>query len=123
MSVPAILYVEDNFTLMHVVKDVLEMAGWHIEHCADGCTAAALIEHRKHYNLLLLDNELPGFSGLELVRRARRLPHHNKTPIILLSIENRAEEARKAGANEFLRKPNNIVELLETIRRLLATSG
>jgi CheY-like chemotaxis protein len=78
---------------------------------------------RTHYNLLLLDNELHGFSGLELTRRARQLPHLEQTPIILISLEDRAAEARSAGADEFLRKPNNLVDLLDTIRRLLATQG
>ncbi len=121
MSVPAILYVENNRLLMLSVKDVLEMAGWHIEHCSDSCMALALMEHRQHYNLLLLDNELHGFNGLELTRRARQITHLKHTPIILISIEDCADEALRAGANEFLRKPNNIVELLDTIRRLLPT--
>ncbi|MDT4954525.1 MAG: hypothetical protein QOJ02_2663 [Acidobacteriota bacterium] len=122
MPVPAILYVEDNLILAHTVKDVLEMAGWHVEHCSDSCMARALMEHRKHYDLLLLDNELRGFSGLELTRRARKLPHLKQTPIILISLEDRASEARKAGANEFLRKPHNIVTLLDTVRLLLEDS-
>jgi CheY-like chemotaxis protein len=80
------------------------------------------MEHRKHYDLLLLDNELRGYSGLELTRRARKLPHLKQTPIILISLEDRASEAREAGANEFLRKPHNIVTPLDTVRLLLEDS-
>lgn len=123
MTVPAILYVEDNLILARTVRDVLEMAGWHVEHCADSCMARALMENRKHYDLLLLDNELSGFSGLKLVRRARELPHLRRTPIILVSLEDCAKQAHKAGANEFLRKPHNIVTLLDTIRLLLSAQG
>jgi CheY-like chemotaxis protein len=123
MAVPAILYAEDNRILLHAVKDVLEMAGWHIEEVHEGCMALAMMEHITRYNLLLLDNEIPCLSGLELVRRARRIPHLKRTPIILISVNDLAAQARQAGANEFLRKPNNIVDLLDTIRRLLGAQG
>lgn len=119
MTVPAILYVEENHILLQTIKDVLEMAGWHIEPCSDSCMALALMQHRRHYNLLLLNNELHSFSGLELVRHARLLPHLKQTPIVLTSLEDYEAEARRMGANEFLRKPNNIVDLLDTIRRYL----
>jgi DNA-binding response OmpR family regulator len=119
MTVPAILFTGNNRVLTESIKDVLEMAGWHIELCDDGCMARALMENRKHYNLLLFDNEVRGISGLELTRRARQVPHLKQTPIILISVQDLADEALRAGANEFLRKPHNIVELLDTVRRLL----
>jgi two-component system chemotaxis response regulator CheY len=122
MSVPAILYVEDNHLLLQTVKDILEMAGWHVEPCTDVGIALGLMEHRQHYNLLLIDNELRGITGLELIRRARQIPHLTDTPIILISLKDCAQEALLAGANAFLRKPNNLVELLDTIRQLLALS-
>ena len=40
-------------------------------------------------------------------------------PIILISMEDHDAQARAAGANTFLRKPNNLVELLDNVRRLL----
>jgi CheY-like chemotaxis protein len=120
MSVPAILYVEDNRLLLQTVKDVLEMAGWHIEPCTDVGIALGLMEIRTHYNLLLLDNELHGITGLELICRARKIPHLTETPITLISLQDCAQEAHTAGAIAFLRKPNNLIELLDTIRQLLA---
>jgi CheY-like chemotaxis protein len=120
MSIPVILYVENNTLLMQTIKDILEMAGWHVEPCSDVGIAIGLMTYRTHYNLLLFDNELPGFTGLELTRRARRIPHLQQTPIILISLEDCAEEAQRAGADAFLRKPSNLVDLLDTIRRLLA---
>jgi DNA-binding response OmpR family regulator len=54
------------------------------------------------------------------VRRARRLNHRRETPIIVISLEDCAAEALGAGADAFLRKPNNLIELVDTIRRLLA---
>jgi DNA-binding response OmpR family regulator len=60
-------------------------------------------------------------SGLGLVRRARANPHRARMPIILISLEDIEREAMEAGADAFLRKPNNLVELVDTIRRLLAS--
>jgi two-component system chemotaxis response regulator CheY len=119
MAVPSILFAGSNYLLMQSIKDVLEMAGWHIETSDDGCMARAMIEERKVYDLLILDNEIRGINGIELTRRARQVPHLKETPIILISVQDCEEEARQAGADAFLRKPNNIIELLDVVRRLL----
>ncbi len=119
LPVPIILYVESDRHLTRIMENVFETAGYYVETCSDACRALGIMECRQHYNLLLLDNELHCFDGLELVRRARKMKHLTKTPIILISSEDCAEEARAAGASDFLRKQDSVVELLNTIRRLL----
>jgi CheY-like chemotaxis protein len=114
-----ILYVEQNQMLLQTVRDVLEFAGWYVKPCSDEGYAVAYVEGAEHFDLLLIDHDFRGFSGLKLAERARRQPHRKGTPIVLISLEEIAEEARRAGADAFLRKPNNLIELVETIRRLL----
>jgi CheY-like chemotaxis protein len=114
-----ILYVEQNRLLLESVKDVLEFAGWYVRPCYDEGYAVAYVEGGQHFDLLLIDNELRGLSGLKLTERARRTPHRKQTPVVLISLEDISEEAERAGADAFLRKPNNLIELVETIRRLL----
>jgi CheY-like chemotaxis protein len=114
-----ILYAEDYGLLLHYVKELLEEQGWRVETCADGLSALERIEGDKDYDLLVLDNSLPGMSGLELVRRARSLPHRRRTPVIMLSASDVALSASRAGVNIFLKKPDEIDALVETIRRLL----
>ena len=115
-----ILYVEQNRMLLQTVRDVLEFAGWYVKPCSDDGYAVAYVESAQHhFDLLLIDHDSRELSGLKLVERARRQPHRKKTPIILISLEEVAEDARRAGADAFLRKPNNLIELVETIRRLL----
>ncbi|HEX8149292.1 MAG TPA: response regulator [Pyrinomonadaceae bacterium] len=118
-----ILYVEQNRMLLQTVRDVLEFAGWYVKPCSDDGSAVVYVESRGHFDLLLLDHDFRGLSGLKLTERARRRPHRRKTPIILISLEDIAEEACRAGADAFLRKPNNLIELVDTIRRLLAGRG
>jgi CheY-like chemotaxis protein len=117
---PIILYVERNQMLLQTVRDVLEFAGWYVKPCPEAFRAHAILQYREYFDLLIIDNELSSISGLELIGHIRRVPHRQQIPIILISLEDLSEEAQLAGANAFLRKPNNLIELVDTIRRLLA---
>jgi CheY-like chemotaxis protein/Tfp pilus assembly protein PilF len=115
-----ILHVEDNRQLAGAVKETLEEEGWTVETCGDGVEALHQLAGETHYDLLLFDNELPGASGIELVRRARSLAHRRETPIIMFSASDCEANARRAGVDAFLRKPQDIARLVETVARLLA---
>lgn len=117
-----ILYAEDDALLRSTVAELLADEGWRVEACADGECALARLEGGARYDLLLLDNQLPGATGLELARRARSLAHRRGVPIVLLSASDCAREALRAGADAFLRKPQDVGALAETIKRLLAVS-
>jgi CheY-like chemotaxis protein len=119
----SILYVEDDRFVSDAVRDLLEAEGYAVECCSDGNAALNRIAGGSSYALLLLDNDLPGVSGLELVRYARSIPFYRRTPIIMLSAGEHSDEARRAGADEFLRKPEGVSRLVEIIRRLLAGAG
>ncbi|HEY9404769.1 MAG TPA: response regulator [Pyrinomonadaceae bacterium] len=121
---PVILYLENNERLQELVRDVFEFAGWYIKPTPDSIyTLATLDCSKEHFDLLLFDHEIRGINGLELVRRVRRMPHRKETPIILISFDDLSTEAREAGADAFLRKPNNLIELVDTIRRLLPVAA
>ena len=115
-----ILHAEDDALVANVVKEALRDEGWRVSTYMDGASALAEIESDAHYDLMLLDNQLPGVSGLELVSRARQLAHRQQVPIIMLSAADEWREARRAGATAFLRKPEDMHALTETIARLLA---
>ncbi|HEX8128278.1 MAG TPA: response regulator [Pyrinomonadaceae bacterium] len=116
---PHILLVEDTQIVADAIRETLELEGWHVETCADGRAALSKIESGAHYDLLLLDNELPRMGGLELARRARRLKHLKQTPIIMISATECGSAARRAGADAFIRKPEGIGKIVETVARLL----
>ncbi len=55
-----ILYVENNRRLSELVRDVLEFAGWYVKECSDPVHVRPMLEHtQQHFDLLLIDNELP----------------------------------------------------------------
>jgi|SRR5205085_6685923 len=114
-----ILYVEDNPLVAMTIKDLLEFEGWQVTLLADGLHALHEIESATHYDLLLLDNELPRLDGWQLIKHARTLAHRQHTPIILLSARDRAALARQVGADAFLQKPEGINRLVQTITTLL----
>lgn len=121
MQPVTILLVEDNKLVLNVVRDTLALEGMKVEPCEDGAIALRKLEGVDQYDLIITDNDLPGMSGLELIRHARRLPHRQHTPIIMLSSSSWQVEARRAGADAFLRKPEDIGAVVETVRRLLPT--
>lgn len=115
-----ILHVEDDHLVARAVKDTLRREGWTIEMCGEGTTALQILSGKAYYDVLIFDNELPSISGIVLIYEARRLSHRQQTPIIMLSASNVEKEARRAGANAFMRKPEGVMALAETIARLLA---
>jgi two-component system chemotaxis response regulator CheY len=116
---PHILLVEDHKIVAHAVSETLEDEGWHVTCCGDGGVALLKLASETTYHLLLCDNQLPSVTGLELVRYVRTLPHRKQMPIIMFSASECSREARLAGANAFLRKPQDISRIVETVARLL----
>ena len=115
-----ILVVEDDLTVADALRDTLESEGWRVRVCADAITGHEEIQGGEHYDLLLLDNRLPGeASGVELIRFARGLGHRRQTPVVMFSASNVEGEARAAGADAFLRKPEDFKLLLETVEGLV----
>ena len=113
-----ILYAEDDAWLALSVREMLEEEGWRVKVCENGWAALEEIESHESYDLLLLDNHLPGVNGLELARRARLLPHRRHTPIIIISASESGREARQSGADLFLKKPENISVIVEQVSKL-----
>lgn len=115
----SLLYVEDNPLVAAAVKGALEAEGWRVEVCARGAEGLSVLEAGRHYDLLVLDNELPDISGVEIARRARRLPHRAGVPVVVLSAAGSEAEARRGESVVFLRKPEGVAALVRTVRRLL----
>jgi CheY-like chemotaxis protein len=105
-----------------MIKDTLENEGWQVETCAEGVQALERITSDAHYDLLLLDYELPGLNGIELLQKARALAHRRGIPVIVLSGTAVEEAVMQAGADAFLRKPEDISLVVEVAAQLLSSS-
>ena len=114
-----VLHVEDHKVVADAVRDALRAEGWRAVTCGNGMTALRALTSPEPYDLLVTDNQLPGVGGLEIVRYARGLPHRAGLPIVMLSADDCRAEALRAGADAFLKKPEDISELVPTVARLL----
>jgi two-component system CheB/CheR fusion protein len=114
-----IYVVDDDHDLRQAVRDVLEDAGHLVEDYQDG--EAFLNAYRPGCNsLLLIDANLPGICGLDLLKRLKSAGH--SVPAIMITGQSdvpMAVDAMKAGAADFLEKPIHGVELLASVRRTL----
>jgi CheY-like chemotaxis protein len=118
----AVLHVEDDKQVAHMISDFLGAEGMEVDSCGNGMTALRILTGDGRYDLVIVDNDLPGLSGLELVRRARKITHRRKTPIIMLSGDDIETEAWRAGVKEFLRKPQDLERVAPTVQRLVSTT-
>jgi two-component system phosphate regulon response regulator PhoB len=116
----SILYAEEAPAVADAVKETLEAEGWRVEVCARGDEALHRLEGGARFDVLVCDFRLQGLDGVELARRARRLPRAGQTPIVMLTACEVERDARRAGVDAFLRKPRGVFRLAETIARLLA---
>lgn len=122
MRLTTILVIEDYQPVLHLMKDMLEMAGYTVDLCESGTAALRKIQSSRHYDLIITDNDLPGINGMELIKYARTLTHRRDIPIIMVSAIPVYTEACRAGADEFLKKPQDIIAVVETATRLLTRS-
>ena len=114
-----ILYAEDHKMVADAIRDTLEAEGWRAVTCTDGAAALNRLASDAHYDLMITDNHLPNVNGLELVRYARGLKHREGLPIVMLSAADCRQEAYGAGVDVFLKKPEGMGRLVETVRELL----
>lgn len=117
-----ILLVEDDVNLAESIKYWLKGQQHIVEHVVDGNDALALIMSDT-FEVILLDWELPGISGINVCRQAREAG--NKTPIIMLtgrgSIEHKVE-GLDMGVDDYIAKPFSLKELSARLRAILRRS-
>src|SRR6266849_4607242 len=115
----SILHVEDNKAVARLIQDTLGVEDMQVDSCLSGTTALEIIRSDAPYDLIIVDNDLPGLGGLELVLHIRSIAHRRNTPVIMLSGDDCEAAAWRAGVNDFLRKPKGVDQVASTIKRLL----
>ena len=112
-----ILIVEDERPIASLLKMSLTRAGYTVTCVYDGMSAADLLENDR-FDLILLDIMLPGANGYELMEYIRPL----ETPVIFITAKGSLEDRVKGlhmGADDYIVKPFEIVELLARIETVL----
>ena len=114
-----ILLAEDERTLAMIIKDTRDGQGFHVDVAGDGEEALRLYAADKP-DVLVADVMMPRLDGFELVRRIRK--SDQTTPVIFLtarSAVNDVVHGFEMGANDYLKKPFGMQELIVRIKALL----
>ncbi|MDD2487095.1 MAG: response regulator transcription factor [Candidatus Gracilibacteria bacterium] len=120
-----VLIVEDNISLSKNISEYLKLKGIKSDISRDGVSGLDSIMNN-HYDVIILDINLPGKSGLDICKEVRE--NGNNTPIIMLTSRSTTEDkilGLNIGADDYLGKPFDLEELvsrLEALYRRTATN-
>src|SRR5438477_763134 len=118
MSQSRILVVDDEVPMRKLLANNLKACGYTVQSAGDGLEALKLIDEHS-FDLLLLDGNIPGPTGLQVLEAVRR---EANLPVLMLSARSRERdkvEALDLGADDYLCKPFGVAELLARVKALL----
>jgi DNA-binding NtrC family response regulator len=114
----SILFADDESGLQELMRSELPRMGHTVTVCPDGLTAVAALE-RDPYDCLIVDLDMPGMNGIEVLKRAKQL-HPSIEGIVLTgkSTEESAIAALRYGAFDYLTKPSRLADLASLLGRV-----
>lgn len=117
------LVVDDSKTVRMILGRTLRELGYEVADAVDGQDALNQLNERPgHFEVALLDWNMPQMNGMELLKRVRADERHSSLVILMVTTETEVEhmaEALEAGANEYVMKPftkDILIEKLELTR-------
>jgi two-component system cell cycle response regulator DivK len=116
-----ILVVEDYTDVRQMLKVLLESEKFRVLEAATGSEALEVIKEQRP-DAILMDLALPGFDGLETIRRIRAIDGFQNTPVVVLTAytgPSTYETAIRAGSDYFMGKPIDFDELAGLLKQIL----
>jgi CheY-like chemotaxis protein len=120
--VARILIVDDEEAIRDLIKEVLSPGG-HELHLAGDAKQAFELLRAKSLDLAIVDRNMPGMTGIEVVQLIRQNPKTAKLKVLMCtgaSVTKEIDEAFAAGADDYLLKPLNFAQLLGKVAKALA---
>ena len=117
------LVVDDERMLEELVSVALKMIGWDVKSAGEGPAALAIARDWRP-DVLVLDIMMPGFDGVELLSRIRKL--YPEVPCLFLTAKDSVDDrivGLAAGADDYVTKPFSMEEVMIRLHRLVQRSG
>jgi DNA-binding response OmpR family regulator len=117
-----VLIVEDDPDINNLIAYNLQKEGFNIEQVFDGLSAQEKLK-KESFNIVVLDIMLPGINGFDVCKMIKDDPRNFNTFIIVISAKSCQQDklyAHLLGANYYLSKPFDLVDLLSTVRQISA---
>lgn len=116
-----ILVVDDFSTMRRIIKNLLRDLGFTNVHEADDGMTALPVLKSGNFDFLISDWNMPGMTGIDLLRAVRADPNLKTLPVLMVTAESKREqiiEAAQAGVNGYVVKPFTAVTLKEKIEKI-----
>ncbi len=117
MSAATVLVAEDSLVVRAVLRQHLERQGYEVVEAQDGTAALAACRERVP-DVILLDIEMPGLNGFDVLRALKSDPQLEDLPVVFLTGRTRTEdlvEGLRLGAHDYLKKPFEAPELIARV--------
>lgn len=121
-----ILIVDDFSTMRRIIKNLLRDLGFTNTVEADDGTTALPILNLGHIDFLVTDWNMPGMTGIELLRHVRADEKLKHLPVLMVTAEAKREqiiEAAQAGVNGYVVKPFTAIALKDKIEKIFERIG
>jgi len=120
-----ILVVDDSDTIRRLTRASLQVHGYEMHEARDAAAAIALAEEHA-MDVFVVDFQMPGMNGIDLVRSLRRMPGYEQTPIFVVSSQSQEElvrEGKAAGGTAWIVKPFRPTLLAEAVALAIQKGG
>lgn len=120
-----VLYVDDNWSYLRVVKDFLEDSILEVLTTADPHEGLRLAMVDAKIALIMLDIDMPSMTGLEILAQLRKLRRTSKIPVLMLSAHDDLETLQKIqalGVSDYLLKPFALGDLSRRLSKYFGRS-
>ena len=122
MAMSKVLIVDDERSIRHTLRDILEFEKYEVDEAADGMECLVKVKQNA-YDVIILDIKMPKMDGMDALDKIQELAR--ETPVVMISGHasiDTAVEAVKKGAFDFISKPPDLNRLLITLRNAMDKS-
>ena len=115
-----ILIVDDKEANVRLLEKVLRGAGYACVASTMNATEVCELHREQRYDLILLDLQMPGMDGFQVMEALKEIEHGGYLPVLVISAQREHQlRALKAGAKDFVSKPFDLAEVLTRVYNML----